>query len=125
LDVIRSLCSKPRKYLVFLGWCILGVEGVLTLDDDEIETDGDLNDEGIYYYATAGVIDLSHAVDPEVIKLRTNTPSESTSTRNDFRKNVLDRDVCCVWTGTSPVIGAGMHIIPYQRGSEWFSAHRG
>lgn len=121
LDIIHSLCLKPRKYLVFLGWCILGVEGVLTRnDDDEIETDGDLDDEGIYYYATAGIIDLSHAVDPEVIKLRTNTPSESTGTRNNFRNSILDRDARCVWTGTGPVVGVAMHIIPYQRGSEWF-----
>jgi len=55
LDIIGSLCLKPRKYLLFLGWCILGVEGVLALkhDGDGIDTDGNLDDRGIYYYITA------------------------------------------------------------------------
>jgi hypothetical protein len=33
LNVITSVCLKPRKYLVFLGWCILGIEGDLALDN--------------------------------------------------------------------------------------------
>ncbi|OJA19404.1 hypothetical protein AZE42_13933, partial [Rhizopogon vesiculosus] len=64
--------------------------------------------------------DLLHAVDLEVIKLRTNVPSESTNTRNEFREKLLKRDVCCVWTGAAKRHGVGLHIIPYQRGSEWF-----
>jgi hypothetical protein len=39
--------------------------------------------------------DLVHAVDLEVIKVRTNVPSESTQTRNDFRTNLVERDVVC------------------------------
>ena len=52
-DVIKSLCLKPLKYLLFLGWCILGVEGVLSRDHagDEISTDEPLHDREIYYYA--------------------------------------------------------------------------
>jgi hypothetical protein len=52
LNIIDSLCLKPRKYLVFLGWCILGVRGQLALEDggDGIPTDGSLEDQGIYYY---------------------------------------------------------------------------
>jgi hypothetical protein len=54
LDIITSLCVKPRKYLIFLGWCILGVEGGLALNPagEGIETDGDLEDEGIYYFVS-------------------------------------------------------------------------
>jgi hypothetical protein len=57
LDIIGSLCLKPRKYLLFLGWCVLGVEGVLARGrgGGGIDTNGDLDDQGIYYYvATAG-----------------------------------------------------------------------
>jgi len=44
-------------------------------------------------------------------------PSEST---DGFRQDLLERDVCCVWTGADESFGVAMHIIPYQRGSEWF-----
>jgi hypothetical protein len=56
LTVIHSVCLKPRKYLLFLGWCILGDEGILALEHegDEINTDGDLDDQGIYHYVPAG-----------------------------------------------------------------------
>ena len=52
LEIINSLCLKPRKYLLFLGWCILGTEGVLarTYGGDEIDTDGILHNQGTYYY---------------------------------------------------------------------------
>ena len=57
LDIIGSLCLKPRKYLVFLGWCILGVEGQLARENDGrgISTTGVLEDQGIYYYVTDDV----------------------------------------------------------------------
>jgi hypothetical protein len=52
LDIIKSLCLKPLKYLLFLGWCILGVEGVLASEPDRVavDTDGILNEREIYYY---------------------------------------------------------------------------
>jgi hypothetical protein len=52
LNVIRSLCLKPRKYLIFLGWCILGVEGRLAREagGDAIATNGSLEDQGTYHY---------------------------------------------------------------------------
>ena len=146
LDIIGSLCLKPCKYLLFLGWCILGVEGVLALehDGDGIDTDGNLDDQEIYHYVVAAGLgmfffhdavavmrarrslmacylsneDPVRVVDLEVIKIRTNVPSESTQTRDEFRANLLERDVCCPWTGVEPDFGAGLHIIPYERGSD-------
>jgi hypothetical protein len=52
LEIIESLCLKPLKYLLFLGWCILGVEGVLAYEPngDEIDTDGNLAEHEIYYF---------------------------------------------------------------------------
>ena len=54
LDIINRSCLHPRKYLLFLAWCILGSEGVGHLafqpGGNGISTDGDLNDRGIYYY---------------------------------------------------------------------------
>jgi len=146
LATINSLCLKPRKYLLFLGWCVLGVEGELALQygGSGIGTNGGLDNRGIYYYVTAhaGTLDLhaiadiacthgvlylsdadySHAIDIEVIKIRTNVPSETTQTRDDFRNCLLERDACCVWTGTEEEFGSGLHIIPFKRGSEVRSA---
>jgi hypothetical protein len=60
----------------------------------------------------------SHAVGLEVIKIRTNVPSESAQTREEFRIKLLERDTSCVWTGAAPRLGVGLHIIPYKQGSE-------
>jgi len=54
INIMCSLCLKPRKYLVFLGWCILGIEGGLAerRDSEQIELDRALDDRGLYYYVT-------------------------------------------------------------------------
>ena len=57
-------------------------------------------------------------VDLEVIKARTAVPSETTGTRQGFRTQLIERDVCCVFTGLEAQYGEGLHIIPFQRGSE-------
>ena len=142
LDVIKSLCLKPLKYLLFLGWCILGVEGVLAIepDGDEVDTDGILNEHEIYYYnaenLNEGTFSLTiqlcaqinydeqsvyevfiHAVDQEVIRDRSQVAS-TTSTQEDFCEKLQERDPFCVWSGVSPGHCIGMHIIPHGRGSE-------
>ena len=53
LDAIRALCLKPLKYLLFLGWCILGAEGVLCVGDNEIDTDEEAVGGEIYQYVPA------------------------------------------------------------------------
>src|SRR5882762_10326959 len=63
--------------------------------------------------------DLATAVDLEVMKQRTNVPSETAGTRDDFRARLLERDIGCVWTGLEPEYGGeGIHVIPFKRGSE-------
>ena len=54
IAIINLLCLKPLKYLLFLGWCVLGIDGVLAAVDggDEINTDEDLDAGGTYYYVT-------------------------------------------------------------------------
>ena len=54
-DCILSLCLRPLKYLLFLGWCILGTEGVLHHNGTEIGTSGDLGEGGTYHYTTSDV----------------------------------------------------------------------
>ena len=52
LQIINSLCLTPRKYLIYLGWCILWVEGQLAFEHggNIINTDGELENQGVYYY---------------------------------------------------------------------------
>jgi hypothetical protein len=48
------LCNRPRKYLRYLGWCILGVEGRVAMNHPRPEVnigdEGPLEDQGIYRY---------------------------------------------------------------------------
>jgi hypothetical protein len=137
LEIIHSLCSKPCKYLIYLGWCILGVEGQLTLrrGGNIINRDGDLANRGVYYYdvrdhiSTSSFLsctmeclwsnkDPAHIVDLEVIKARTNIPSETTQMHENFRAELLERDVYCILTGLDSGLGNASHIIPFKRGSE-------
>ena len=114
--VVDTLSLSPRKYLRYLGWCVLGVIGVLIDEQgNEIALNGELLDQGVYHYIVPNQNVLAHAVDLEVIKQRSQVPSETTRTRDDFRTRVLERDGYCVWTGLE---GIGMHIIPYSRGDE-------
>jgi hypothetical protein len=51
---LRSLCERPRKYLRYLGWCIMGVEGrvarVSPQPTDDIGDEGVLEAESVYSY---------------------------------------------------------------------------
>ncbi|KAI9458469.1 hypothetical protein HD554DRAFT_2139998 [Boletus coccyginus] len=119
--VIRDSCRHPPKYLRYLGWCILGVEGfLLNAQGGRVNLTGKLADRGVYHYRLPAAQDvLAHAVDPEAIKLRSQVPSQTTATREGFREELVSRDGArCVWTGLPP--GSAMHIIPWRRGDEWF-----
>jgi hypothetical protein len=51
LSVIRDVCRHPPKYLRYLGWCVLGVEG--SLQDGrghQVNLNRGLVDKGVYYY---------------------------------------------------------------------------
>jgi hypothetical protein len=114
--IVGTLCLSPRKYLRYLGWCVLGAIGVLSdVQGNEIALHGELVDQGVYHYIVSDQDVLAHAVDLEVIKQRSQVPTETTETHEDFRAKVLERDGCCVWTSMQ---GVGMHIIPYSRGDE-------
>ena len=45
-------------------------------------------------------------------------PSETDRTREYFRTRLLERDIHCVWTGIGSEYGAGMHVIPFKRGTD-------
>ncbi|KAF8313720.1 uncharacterized protein EI90DRAFT_3159633 [Cantharellus anzutake] len=122
--IITRLCQHPRKYLRYLGWCVLGIEGQVTRRGEDIGDGGVLADQGIYDYVCAladGTDVLARAIDPEVIKLRSNvsySDSALSEGRVGFRAELDKRDKRCVFT-QDPFPEAA-HIIPYARGDEWF-----
>jgi hypothetical protein len=50
LDSINANCLDAARYLLFVGWCILGVEDVLSLkpNGQERDSDGDLVEQETY-----------------------------------------------------------------------------
>ena len=51
---ITPLCVRPRKFLKYIGWCIMGVEGHVSRDFpspmDNIGDEGDLTGGHVYSY---------------------------------------------------------------------------
>lgn len=138
IDIAHAACLYPRKYLRYLGWCVLGLEGVLVDKNGcEVSLESLLLDRGIYRYAvsesTPDGDPLARAVDLEVINFKERSGDESESvpsgysgasditassqstTCKDFVSRLVARDGWCVWTGLN---GRGMHIVPYRRGNE-------
>lgn len=56
VDIVASLCLHPVKYLRFLAYCILGVDGTIATEGFEGEELPDENSlvEGVYYFVREG-----------------------------------------------------------------------
>ena len=52
IETIKSLCFYPLKYLQYLGWCILGVDGRVsaTTKGAHLRTQDALDNRKTYYY---------------------------------------------------------------------------
>jgi hypothetical protein len=64
IDIINSLCLRPRKYLCYLDWCILGNNGKLSFEcsGNEIDDpDGGVQDWEVYYYVMNSLFGASHS----------------------------------------------------------------
>ncbi|KAJ7689119.1 hypothetical protein B0H17DRAFT_1067041 [Mycena rosella] len=111
-----SLCLYPVKYLRYLGYCILGVDGTIATDDfDGAELlDNDAINAGSYYFVREGGADvLDHAVDPEAL-----TYSHASQTTNT-RDLLATRDQYCVFTAMAAECCQGTHIVPFSKGDAW------
>ncbi|KAJ7350879.1 hypothetical protein DFH08DRAFT_118338 [Mycena albidolilacea] len=120
VDAVASLCLHPVKYLRFLAYCILGVDGTIVTEDFEGEVlpDEDRLVEGIYYFVREGEGNvLEHAVDPEALTY--SHVSETTNTRDNFWTLVAERDVACIFTNMNEESCQGIHIVPFSKGDAW------
>ncbi|KAJ7769504.1 hypothetical protein B0H16DRAFT_1307519 [Mycena metata] len=66
---------------------------------------------------------LQYAVDPDVIKARSQfSGSDSSIHRRKiaFKESLLKRDASCIFTNTPPQFCEGTHIIAFHKGDEWF-----
>jgi hypothetical protein len=98
------------------------------LSEDGIGDEGPLEDQGVYHYRTTDEDPegnpLQRAIDPEVIKMRStktsgySAHSGTSTTRQEFRAELVERDGGCVMTGDTQC--DGIHIIPYARQDMWF-----
>ncbi|KIJ31519.1 hypothetical protein M422DRAFT_234529 [Sphaerobolus stellatus SS14] len=119
--MITSHCLWPVKYLRYLGWSILGVEGVVRdkATGNEMGPNDTLTDRAVYSYVTASdaAHALQHAVDLEVIKKQTTYASSADSTRDRFKDSLEERDGVCIFT--DDIDAQACHIIPFARGDAW------
>ncbi|KAJ7669051.1 hypothetical protein B0H14DRAFT_3538832 [Mycena olivaceomarginata] len=120
VDAVASLCLHPVKYLRFLAYCILGVDGTIAMEDFEGEVlpDEDRLGEGVYCFVREGEGDvLEHAVDPEALTY--SHVFETTNTRDNFRTLVAERDVVCIFTNMHEESCQGIHVVPFNKGDAW------
>src|SRR5260370_5573880 len=69
IAIVETVCLRPRKYLRYFGWCVLGVIGFLKNErGNRIALNGQLVDRGVYHYTVPGQNVLAHAIDLDVIK---------------------------------------------------------
>ncbi|KAJ7624179.1 hypothetical protein B0H17DRAFT_1111608 [Mycena rosella] len=105
-SVVSAVCLYPAKYLRFLGYCILGVDGTIAADfKSEGLRDEDTFDAGVYYFVREG----------GESKPALHVP-ETTNTRDYFRSLVIARDVSCIFTNASEEMSQGIHIVPFSKG---------
>lgn len=51
--IIKRNCRNPLKYILYLGWAILGIVGILRISDGtrvDVDVDEDVVDRECYYY---------------------------------------------------------------------------
>ncbi|KIJ57383.1 hypothetical protein M422DRAFT_773957, partial [Sphaerobolus stellatus SS14] len=107
--VVTQHCLKPFKYLRYIGWAILGVEGIIkdgNLDEVSVD-DGAFTPGKTYFYVLPADVQWK------------SSPSESSNTRGGFRSKVLARDGSCVFTHVDDINAEVAHIIPFARGDGW------
>ncbi|KAF7983186.1 hypothetical protein HWV62_23436 [Athelia sp. TMB] len=129
IKTIKTLCLSPLKYLRYLGWSTLGVDGHIstTLQPGTcLPAEVIIKNRKTYYYIVDEEGPLltmrRQVVDLEVIKARTAVTSSSetwSEAPDQLTDPVRERDLRCVFTGERRPLCAALHLIPRARGDEW------
>ncbi|KAI0266161.1 hypothetical protein BC834DRAFT_843212 [Gloeopeniophorella convolvens] len=124
IDFVKTLCHKPIKYLKYLACCILGLRGEVFLNDSEQEVGGEeeLCARSLYFFRPdANDSDAlgPQAIGMDAIKEQSSVRGTPTSTQERFKEELLERDVCCIFTGARASGVEGAHIIPFIKQDEW------
>ncbi|TFY76181.1 hypothetical protein EWM64_g7833 [Hericium alpestre] len=117
ITVIKCLCLKPVKFFRFLVWCILGAQGSVLYADSIVSDDAELVSGGIYRLRAPRSDLLERAIDMEMIRARSSSQTSCTSAQEGFYDDLVDRDVCCVFTGDR-ITCLATHIIPFAEDNQ-------
>ncbi|KAF8323572.1 hypothetical protein F5887DRAFT_1290598 [Amanita rubescens] len=119
VHVCQQFSLHPLTWIRFLGYAIYGKEGYISRERDgeqvaDYRPDGAAISAGNYYYISQDN-DL-RLLDPKGMDDRTSYTSNVTSCRANFKQDVVNRDRCCVMTGTTQF--EACHIIPHAKGDQ-------
>ncbi|KAF8346781.1 hypothetical protein F5887DRAFT_1271369 [Amanita rubescens] len=119
VHICHQFSLHPLTWLRFLGYAIHGKEGYISRERDgeqvaDYRPDGAAISAGNYYYVSQD--NGFCLLDPKGMDDRTSCTSNVTSRRANFARDVVNRDRCCVMTGT--VQFEACHIIPHAKGDQ-------
>jgi len=140
LTIPLNTCTRfaiyPLTWLSYLGFAICGREGHISdtqngqeIPDYRPDLNGPVIQPGIYYYISQResylcILGLFQPlleprwVDVDMMNDRISYTSAQTSRRADFRRDIIDRDVTCVMSGSPPEGCQACHIVPHTRGDQ-------
>ncbi|KAH8112431.1 hypothetical protein DFH11DRAFT_1879204 [Phellopilus nigrolimitatus] len=109
-EILPVFCSKPRKWLDYLGYALTGSDGTLSHSP---ETPADLCDLDLpiapgeaFFFHTSGSVAY---VDPDL--MTTDSSHSSTARETGFWDALLTRDGMCPFTSLSPGLCDAAHYI--------------
>ncbi|PBL01017.1 hypothetical protein ARMGADRAFT_1160274 [Armillaria gallica] len=119
---IAHITKRLVKFLRFVGFCILGVDGSIMSEKGAFVKDDEGITEGKYYFVASG--QGSSLVDPNVIGdyINSDTLYWTSDSHRDFRDKVVARDRSGLVTNNVPNGCGSSHIIPYAKGNAYISA---
>ncbi|KIK58950.1 hypothetical protein GYMLUDRAFT_44978 [Collybiopsis luxurians FD-317 M1] len=124
LERIQKLCLKPCKYLRFLAYAILALDGAIVHSPSTLlADDAPLEDRGIYIFHYSMEItaqDLAkRRADVEVVWQRIRDGGSESSCLNSFADPIMARDAVSLFNSTSKLFTQVMHIVAHARGTPW------